>query len=115
MLQNSNGGIHLCNELFLIFRGSHGDLVKEIKPFEQDFDVTKVKPTGGGGTDFSSIFEYINENMSDMEIESIIILTDGYASFPDESEAKGIPVLWVINNKEQTPPFGKIARINVHK
>lgn len=109
------GAIDTYNGKLEGYLGFFDACVKEIKPFEQDFDVTKVKPTGGGGTDFSSIFKYINENMSDMEIESIIILTDGYASFPDESEAKGIPVLWVINNKEQTPPFGKIARINVHK
>ena len=42
---------------------------------------------------------------------SIIILTDGYAPFPDESDSMGIPVLWVINNEAVTPPFGKIARI----
>ena len=42
---------------------------------------------------------------------SIIILTDGYAPFPNEKAALGIPVLWVINNNQVTPPWGKIARI----
>jgi len=42
---------------------------------------------------------------------SIIILTDGYAPFPDESMALGIPVLWLLNNEKVEPPWGKIARI----
>ena len=42
---------------------------------------------------------------------SIIILTDGYAPFPEEEVSLDIPVLWVINNNEVTPPWGKIARI----
>ena len=49
--------------------------------------------------------------MADMEIASIIILTDGYASFPDKSSAMGIPVLWIINNDDIDPPWGKVARI----
>ena len=31
---------------------------------------------------------------------SIIILTDGYAPFPNEKIAMGIPVLWIINNED---------------
>ena len=40
---------------------------------------------------------------------SIVILTDGYAPFPQESAARGIPVLWVIQNEPERikPPFGK--------
>ena len=44
---------------------------------------------------------------------SIIILTDGYAPFPREEESMGIPVLWLLNNKEVNPPWGKIARITL--
>lgn len=46
-------------------------------------------------------------------IQSIIILTDGNANFPDESiNRNNIPILWVLNNKQIVPPYGKIARIN---
>ncbi|MBO6299980.1 MAG: hypothetical protein J6N53_14180 [Lachnospiraceae bacterium] len=41
---------------------------------------------------------------------SIIILTDGYAPFPKEDAAMGIPVLWILNNEDMTPPWGKVAR-----
>ena len=43
----------------------------------------------------------------------IIILTDGFAPFPQEKLAGGIPVLWLLNNEDVTPPWGKIARIKV--
>lgn len=45
--------------------------------------------------------------------QSIVILTDGYAPFPDEKRARGIPVLWIIDNEEIEVPWGKIARIEV--
>ena len=44
---------------------------------------------------------------------SIIILTDGYAPFPREQAAAGIPVLWLLNNDTVTPPWGKTARITL--
>jgi hypothetical protein len=44
---------------------------------------------------------------------SIIILTDGYAPFPQEKLAMGIPVLWLLNNEQVEPPWGKVSRISV--
>lgn len=44
---------------------------------------------------------------------SIIILTDGYAPFPQEKLSMNIPVLWLINNNDVDPPWGKVARITV--
>ena len=41
----------------------------------------------------------------------IIILSDGYADIPREEEAMGIPVLWIINNEEVTPKWGKLVRL----
>jgi hypothetical protein len=50
--------------------------------------------------------------MQDDPPVSIIILTDGYAPYPDEAAAMDIPVLWIINNKEaQAPSWGKVARM----
>lgn len=72
-----------------------------------------IKPAGGGGTDFQIIFEYVHKHMQDKLPTSIIILTDGYAPFPEEELAGGIPVLWLLNNKNVDPPWGKIARIVV--
>ena len=80
-------------------------------PFADEKDLEIIKAYGGGGTSFKTIFSYIADNMADMEISSIIILTDGYAPFPDQTDAMGIPVLWMINNNSVEPPWGKVARI----
>ena len=85
----------------------------EPKPFSDFDEFRAIKPAGGGGTDFQIIFEYVDQHMSEEPPASIIILTDGYAPFPKEESAKGIPVLWLINNEEVTPPWGKVARIKV--
>ena len=81
------------------------------KPFSDESEFKMIKPRGGGGTDFHVIFDYINEEMTDKEIASIIIMTDGYAEFPEEVASNGVPVLWLINNERVTPPWGKIARL----
>lgn len=85
----------------------------EPKPFTNEEEFRVIKPAGGGGTDFQIIFEYVHEHMSDKPPASIIILTDGYAPFPREHLAMGIPVLWLLNNEDVTPTWGKIARITI--
>lgn len=87
--------------------------IVEPKPFESVEEFLSIRPKGGGGTDFEIIFDYVAQNMSDQPPVSIIILTDGYAPFPREDKSMGIPVLWLLNNKEVTPPWGKIARITL--
>lgn len=87
--------------------------VIEPKPFENEDEFKVIKAAGGGGTDFQIIFEYVQKYMQDNPPVSIIILTDGYAPFPKEHLAGGIPVLWLLNNEEVEPPWGKVARITV--
>lgn len=83
----------------------------EPKPFENEEEFRVIKPAGGGGTDFQIVFEYVIKHMQDNPPASIIILTDGYAPFPKEHLARGIPVLWLLNNESVSPPWGKVARI----
>ena len=85
----------------------------EPKPFESVDDVLRIKPAGGGGTDFQIIFEYVHQHMADNLPACIIILTDGGALFPKEHLARDIPVLWLIDNDQVNPPWGKVARIKV--
>lgn len=87
--------------------------VIEPKPFENEDEFRIIRPAGEGGTDFQIIFEYVAQHMADTPPASIIILTDGYAPFPQEHLAGGIPVLWLLNNEEVQPPWGKVARIKV--
>lgn len=85
----------------------------EPKPFSSFEEFIVIKPAGGGGTDFQIIFEYVNQHMKGKEPNCIIILTDGCAPFPKEELANDIPVLWLINNQDVTPPWGKVARFTV--
>lgn len=87
-------------------------IVVEPVPFEDEDEFKIIRPKGGGGTSFHIIFDYVKEKMMDDPPVSIIILTDGYAPYPDESAAMEIPVLWIINNKEaEAPSWGKVARM----
>ena len=83
------------------------------QPFSDENEFKIIKPAGGGGTDFQIIFEYVFHHMSDKLPASIIILSDGDAPFPLEKLAGGTPVLWLLNNEEVNPPWGKVARITV--
>lgn len=87
--------------------------VTEPVPFSNVTELMEIKPVGGGGNDFSDIFRYMQKNMTDDLPAYIIIITDGYDTFPDEKEALGVPVLWLINNEDAEPPWGKVARIKV--
>lgn len=82
-------------------------------PFSDMSGFTAIKPAGGGGTDFGIVFKYVAKYMSDELPVSIIILTDGFAPFPPVSVSMGIPVIWLLNNTEVDPPWGKVARILV--
>ena len=78
-------------------------------PFTDENEFKVIRPKGGGGTDFGVIFDYVRTEMPDKEIASIIILTDGFAPFPDEAAAMGIPVLWMFTDDYIKPPWGKVA------
>ncbi len=93
--------------------GFFDSAVVEPVPFVDEDEFMSIKPQGGGGTSFDIIFDYIRDFMMDEPPASIIILTDGYAPFPDEAAAQDIPVLWIINNDDITPPWGRIARIKI--
>lgn len=81
--------------------------------FETIEEFRVIQPSGGGGTDFQIIFEFVHQHMKYNPPASIIILTDGYAPFPNQALSDGIPVLWLLNNEEVAPPWGKVARIKV--
>ena len=85
--------------------------VKEPLPFSSVNDLLRIIPYGGGGTDFRPIFDYVRNHYYDELPACIVIFTDGFGPYPQENETLGIPVLWLLNNFEITPPFGKVTRI----
>ena len=83
--------------------------------FEDVQDVLKIKPMGGGGTDFDEPFIYVKDKVPEDEVAGIVILTDGYCDWPNERLANNKPVLWIINNEDRTPPWGRIARLDIRQ
>ncbi|WP_044937773.1 DUF2201 family putative metallopeptidase [Pseudobutyrivibrio sp. LB2011] len=80
------------------------------KKFSVVDDITKLKPYGGGGTNYECIFNYIFENRYESIPTSIVIITDGEGLYPKESIARGIPVLWLLTGDE-VAPWGKNVMI----
>lgn len=70
----------------------------------------KVQPLGGGGTNFFEVFRYLKEIQKEKNPKAVVILTDGYASFPNEQAALGIPVLWIIGHSNVKPPWGRYVK-----
>ena len=86
--------------------------ITEPIPFDKEEDLYDIPVTGGGGTSFEIIFRYLEE-FSDEEIPSaIIVLTDGYCDYPDEEAALDIPVLWIICDNPEDPPWGRFVHMD---
>lgn len=106
------GAIDQFNGKLQGWLGFFDAVVVEPEPFSNEEEFKVIRPKGGGGTRFDIIFKYVTERMDPLPA-SIIIMTDGYAPFPKEKAADGIPVLWLLVNDEVDPPWGKVARITV--
>ena len=80
-----------------------------------EFNIESFDARGGGGTSFKAFFDSIPDLSDKMnkKPDLIIFLTDGYDTFPSEEARDNIPVLWIINNDDVTPPWGMVARIDV--
>ncbi len=86
--------------------------VSEPKEFSSVRELEEITPIGGGGTSFYVIFRALGKYFEDDDRPSaVFILTDGYAPFPDEEIAMGIPVFWIIIDSKQEPPFGECIYI----
>ena len=80
-------------------------------------ELETVIPVGGGGTDFSCLFRFLDS--SALNPASIVIFTDGQGEFPDERAAGNVPVLWMLTREDVQVPWGKSAflsrvKINGH-
>lgn len=82
-------------------------------PFSTEEEFREIVPTGGGGTDFHIIFQYLQEKIYPQLPRAILIFTDGYVwSWPDEADALEVPVLWLIKKGCNTDaPWGRVAEL----
>ena len=95
--------------------GFFDSMAYPLTDFDDVEDVVKIKPQGGGGTDFDAPLIYVKDKIDESEVAGIIMLTDGYCDWPDEKLANDKPVLWLINNEERVPPWGKHATLDVNQ
>ncbi|MES9817589.1 MAG: VWA-like domain-containing protein [Candidatus Thiodiazotropha sp.] len=72
----------------------------------EDFQLP-VKITGGGGTSFEPIFEWISAQ--GMQPDLLVYFTDAEGAFP--KQAPHYPVIWLVKGK-QTPPWGQRIQLN---
>lgn len=99
------------------YRGLAGKLsffdtsVTEPKEFSSMEELSEIEAVGGGGTSFHAIFKYMEGHMMQDLPLGIVILTDGYASFPEEEAAYGVPVLWIIMDSDVQPPWGMSVHV----
>lgn len=64
----------------------------ECNPLDPD---RKWEMTGGGGTDFRPVFQYIDEH-SELDPSLLIYFTDGWGAYPERPPA--YPVMWLLTS-----------------
>lgn len=111
-LNEIKGAIEQYNGRFSGWVSFFDYFVTKPEAFDSLEDIKRLNLFGGGGTSFENIFK-ARRGYFDEDLSCIIIITDGYAPWPKESEADGIPVLWLFNNLKVTPPWGMVARMNI--
>ena len=75
----------------------------------EEGDVMKFDAKGGGGTDFTPIFEYVEKE--GIEPCCFIGITDLDGKFP--SKAPEYPVIWCCDEKNVSAPFGDVIHVPV--
>lgn len=86
--------------------------VSEPVSFDSVPELMRIQPVGGGGTSFRSIFNALDLYFADENPCAILIITDGYATFPEEEASMNIPVIWIIVDSDIAPPWGEVIHIS---
>jgi len=75
-------------------------------------DVIELKPTGGGGTAFKPVFDYVRDK--DEQVAALIYLTDLCSDDLSRLEEPSFPVVWGITyGAVRGVPFGRAVKVNV--
>ena len=100
---------HDIQAVFIIFDAIVQKVIKGLSKPQVIEALNDVKMRRGyGGTEYSSVFKYVAENVENARV--IIFFTDGYPAESDwgysEWIAKPLPVIFVITDRSREPPFG---------
>jgi predicted metal-dependent peptidase len=77
---------------------------RHVQEFEPD-EPLLLRPVGGGSTDFSPVFDWVERNL-DAPPDCLIYHTDMMGYFPEK--APDYPVLWVSDSGITDAPFGRV-------
>ena len=69
--------------------------------------VKSLKPTGGGGTSHTEVFEYANKTNPNL----LICFTDGYSDI--DACKKYNKTIFVLTSNNYTPPFGRSIEYDI--
>lgn len=103
-------------EEFPTFKGKisfFDDKITEPVPWSREVDIDAITPSGGGGTNFACIFNYMKRNMMQDLPNVIVIMTDGWAPDVQPKAAMDIPVVWILIDNDEDKAFGKNIHISV--
>lgn len=88
--------------------------ITEPELFESETELKKIIPSGGGGTSFQIIFDFLQRKMYPELPKAILVFTDGYAWWPEEQDAMEVPVLWLISKDgKDDAPWGRVVRLKI--
>ena len=73
----------------------------------------KVSSGKHSNDELDEIIRRLKQQKKEESPTVIVILTDGYATFPREKEALGIPVLWCIVDNKNDAPWGKTIHMSM--
>lgn len=77
----------------------------------EEFEDEKIKPTGGGGTDFNPVFDLIKKE--ETPPKALFYFTDLFGDFPKKAPLD-YDVIWVSTNEQGKAPFGKTLSYGEH-
>ncbi len=78
-------------------------------PFASVEDIKRLRPMGGGGTDYNAVFRFIEQGLP-FSPSSIVVVTDGEGDYPPEEATNNTPVLWLITGESKSP-WGKCVKL----
>lgn len=98
--------------------------VASVYDFETIDDILKVKPAGGGGTNFTPAIKYAmdKKDSNEWDVAGLVYLTDLYGSHSDDEVNKDtVPfdVLWISTTPEDSipksyyPDYGKVTYLEI--
>jgi predicted metal-dependent peptidase len=87
------------------------DHYDESNPLFDDGTRKGFKVHGGGGTRMKPIFDYIKVN--DLDVDAVVVFTDGYIEKMTPADDPGIPVLWILTKNSTddcVKAFGEVVK-----